>query len=267
MSTRGCGGLTARCGRAPLRGASTGEREPRPPGSAAGRSHTRTAGDRRARFRVGPLMSGVASRTGGALRRCPAVTSRTAARTTGVSRSSTSTASGGTRMNADQHPVLAADHNDLPTLTLVLPSGLGTSQILEGLARAIGEVYADLAARDRQFQQLEDEYAERGNQFGKALCRGQALGCQRAVTAIGEAIIEAFDLWDQYPSQAPCAADGDAADLAPPEPPQPPAAVSTPPWFPPAAGRACGQPRAGGRRTGAEGWQAGCAWRRGRDGS
>jgi hypothetical protein len=172
-------------------------------------------------------------------------------------------------MNDDQHPILAADHNDLPTLTLVLPTGLDTSQILEGLTRAISEVYVGLAARDRQFQQLEDEYAERGNQFGKALCRGQALGCQRAAMALDEAVIEVFDLWDQYPSQAPCAAGGDAADLAPPEPPQPqpPAAVSTPSWFPLAAGRGCSQPRAGVRRTGAEGWRAGCAWRRGRDGS
>jgi hypothetical protein len=172
-------------------------------------------------------------------------------------------------MNDDQHPVLAADHNDLPTLTLVLPSDLDTSQVLEGLTRAISEVRADLAARDRQFQQLEGEYAERGNQFGKALCRGQALGCQRAATALDEAIIEHFDLWDQYPSQAPCAADGDPADLAPPEQPQPqpPTAVNATSWVPLAPGRSCCQSRTGGRRTGAEGWRAGCAWRRGRDGS
>jgi hypothetical protein len=171
-------------------------------------------------------------------------------------------------MNADQHPVLKADHDDLPTLTLVFPSGLDASQVLEGLARAISDVYAELAARDWQFQQLEEEYAQRGNQFGKALCRGQALGCQRAATALGEAIIEVFDLWDQYPPQAPCTADGAAADLAPPEPPQPqpPAAVNATAWLPLAPGRGCRHPRTGGRRTGAGGWQAGCAWRRGRDG-
>jgi hypothetical protein len=169
-------------------------------------------------------------------------------------------------MNADQHPVLAADHGDLPTLTLVFPGGLDAGQVLDGLARAIGEVRAGLAARDRQFQQLEREYAERGNQFGKALCRGQALGCQRAATAIDEAIIEVFGLWEQYPSQAPCAAGDDEPHFASPKP-EPPVALSATSWFPLAAGRGCRQPRNAGRRTGAEGRRGGCERWRGRDGS
>jgi hypothetical protein len=117
-------------------------------------------------------------------------------------------------MNGDQHPALSTDHDTLPTLTLVLPPGLGKDQILASLAEAIGQVRTDVAARAHLFQRRGQEYAARGDQLEQALCRGQALGGEHAAATLDEAIIGVFDLWDQYqtpPSTATEPATGDTA--------------------------------------------------------
>jgi hypothetical protein len=104
-------------------------------------------------------------------------------------------------MNADQHPALSYEPADLPSLTLVLPGGLEHDQTLSGLIQAITQARGGLAARIRQFRQLADGYAARGDPLRQALCRGQALGGEHAGIAIDEAIIEIFDLWPQYEAQ------------------------------------------------------------------
>ena len=104
-------------------------------------------------------------------------------------------------MNADQHPALSAEPAELPSLTLVLPGGLDSDQVLTDLVQAIVQVRGGLAARVRQFQQLAEGYAARGDQVSQALCRGQALGGEHAASTIDESIIEIFDLWLQYEAQ------------------------------------------------------------------
>jgi hypothetical protein len=104
-------------------------------------------------------------------------------------------------MNASQHPALSAEPDELPSLTLVLPPGLENDQTLAALVRAVAEVRGGLAARSRQFQQLAEGHAARGDQVSQALCRGQALGTEHAASAIDEAIVEIFDLWPQYEAQ------------------------------------------------------------------
>lgn len=46
-----------------------------------------------------------------------------------------------------EHPVVNAEHDDLPSLRLVLPGQLDRDQNLAGLAGAIGEVRTGLAVR------------------------------------------------------------------------------------------------------------------------
>jgi hypothetical protein len=104
-------------------------------------------------------------------------------------------------MSTDPDPALITDHEPLPSLTLVLPPGLGKDQVLTGLAEAIGQVRADLAARAQLFQQRVEKYAARGDRLRQALCRGQVIGGEHAATALDEAIIGVFDLWDQYDTQ------------------------------------------------------------------
>jgi hypothetical protein len=111
-------------------------------------------------------------------------------------------------MNADQHPALSADPGDPPSLTLVLPAGLGTDQTLKGLAQAIGKARTDLAARAWRFRRLERDCAASGDQIRQALCRGQVRGAEHAAALIDEAVIEVFGLWDQYPIPAACLAGG-----------------------------------------------------------
>jgi hypothetical protein len=101
-------------------------------------------------------------------------------------------------MDAEQHPALIAAHDELPSLTLVLPAGLGKDQALPGLVQAIGQVRTDLAARARLFQQRAGECAASGDLPGQALCRGQVLASEHAASAIDEGIVGAFGLWEQY---------------------------------------------------------------------
>jgi hypothetical protein len=120
-----------------------------------------------------------------------------------------------------QHPALADEHDDLPTLTLVLPAHLDADQTLHGLAQAIGQTRAALARRAREFQRLEAGYAATGDQLHRALSRGQALGSQHATAALDEAIIETFNLWDQYRTHGSAQHDNGTADPAPGPPPAP----------------------------------------------
>ena len=119
-----------------------------------------------------------------------------------------------------QHPALADEHDDLSALTLVLPAHLDSDRTLQGLAQAIGQTRAALARRARQFQRLEASYAASGDQLHRALSRGQALGSQHAAAALDEAIIETFNLWNQYPAHhPPPPRDNSTADPTPPGPP------------------------------------------------
>ena len=126
-------------------------------------------------------------------------------------------------MNADQHPALITGHTVLPTLTLILPTGLDGDQILQGLVQAIEQARTDLAARVDLFQHRVQECAASGDKLSQALCRGQVIGGEHAAMALDEEIIGQFDLWDQYdttpqtrqhPSarQAPQAASPPAGD-------------------------------------------------------
>jgi hypothetical protein len=107
-------------------------------------------------------------------------------------------------MKADEHPALSAEHDDVPGLTLVLPSHLDTSRAVQGLVASIEQARTGLAARLRRFRQLEARYAASGDDVRQALCRGQALGTEHAAAALDEEIIQAFDLWQQYDAQVPC---------------------------------------------------------------
>ena len=104
-------------------------------------------------------------------------------------------------MNPGDHPAPRTDYLELPTLTLVLPPGLGRDVILTGLAAAIAQVRLELAARMRQFEQLKKECGTAGEDPRQALCRGQGLAFAHAASHIDEAIVEAFDLWRQYEAQ------------------------------------------------------------------
>jgi hypothetical protein len=101
-------------------------------------------------------------------------------------------------MNTKHHPALITEHDELPSLTLVLPSNLSKDQALTGLVQAIRKVRTDLAARVQLFQQRVHECAASGDQLGQALCRGQVLAGEHGAAAIDEGIVGAFDLWDQY---------------------------------------------------------------------
>ncbi len=101
-------------------------------------------------------------------------------------------------MDTEQHPALIVEHDDLPSLTLVLPGDLGKDQALRGLVQAIGQVRTDLAERVSRFQQRVEDCAAGGDRLGQALCRGQVLAGEHAASAIDEGIIGVFYLWDQY---------------------------------------------------------------------
>jgi hypothetical protein len=120
-------------------------------------------------------------------------------------------------MNDDQHPALRTDHDALPTLTLVLPPDLSKDQILAGLAEAISQVRTDVGARAQLFQRRMEACATGGDQLGQALCRGQVIGGGHAAATLDEAIIGAFDLWDQYETP-PGAAGGTTTESAPEAP-------------------------------------------------
>ncbi len=101
-------------------------------------------------------------------------------------------------MNTSRHPALSTGGDDVPALTLVLPPGLGGDQLLAGLAEAIGQARAPMAARAQLFHHRAGQYAADGDQLGHALYRGQARGSEDAVGTIDETIIEVFGLWEQY---------------------------------------------------------------------
>jgi hypothetical protein len=103
-------------------------------------------------------------------------------------------------MGTEQHPALIVEHDDLPSLTLVLPGDLGKDQALKGLVQAIRQVRTDLAEQVSRFQQRVEECAANGDRLGQALWRGQVLASEHAASALDEGIIGAFDLWDQYES-------------------------------------------------------------------
>jgi hypothetical protein len=103
-------------------------------------------------------------------------------------------------MNAE-HPALITDHDSPPALTLILPPGLDKDQVLAGLAAAISQVRAEVAARAQLFQRRAEQSAAGGDQLSQALCRGQVIGGEHAAATIDEAIVAAFDLWEQYEAQ------------------------------------------------------------------
>jgi hypothetical protein len=117
--------------------------------------------------------------------------------------------------NAEEHPALAAGHNDVPGLTLVLPDRLDSSRTLQGLVGLIEQARAGLADRVRRFRQLE---AASSDLVRQALCRGQALGAEHAAAALDEEIIGAFDLWQQYDVQVPGPGSGGDVPAASPGP-------------------------------------------------
>jgi hypothetical protein len=119
---------------------------------------------------------------------------------------------------AGQHPALITDHDSPPTLTLVLPPSLAKDQVLAGLATAIGQVRADLAARAQLFQHRVEQNAAAGNQLAQALCRGQVIAGEHAAATIDEAIVCAFGLWDQYEAQLSTARGAAVCPLAPEAP-------------------------------------------------
>ncbi len=105
-------------------------------------------------------------------------------------------------MDAEQHPALIVEHDDLLSLTLVLRGDLGKDQTLQGLVQAIGQVRTELSERVSRFQQRVEECAASGDQLGQALCRGQVLASEHAASAIDEGIVGVFDLWGEYEREA-----------------------------------------------------------------
>jgi hypothetical protein len=104
-------------------------------------------------------------------------------------------------MSIDGHPALSTDDPDLPGLTLVLVGDPG--EILAGLARAVTETRAVMAAWVRLFQQRGAACAAGGDLLGQAMARGQVLTGEHVIGHLDEHIIEAFSLWDQYGAQVP----------------------------------------------------------------
>jgi len=112
------------------------------------------------------------------------------------------------------HPIVSAEHDDIPSLRLVLPGHLGRDETLAGLAGAIGEVRTGLAIRAWLCRQLEEDSTESGDRSAEALCRGQALGAEHAAAQIDEAIVAVFGLWGQYTAQVSALPERDALPAA-----------------------------------------------------
>jgi hypothetical protein len=107
-------------------------------------------------------------------------------------------------MNTDPHPAPAAEADNPPTLTLVLPPHLTSDDAITGLARVIEQLRRTQALRTRRFRQMAEECAASGGQeFRLGLLRGQASAAAEAAAAIDESVIEVFDLWPQYEAQTP----------------------------------------------------------------
>jgi len=106
-------------------------------------------------------------------------------------------------MNTEQPSAADRDHGELYTLTLVLPGHLDRDQMLRGLVEAIAQVRVVLANRACLFRNSEASWAADGDQIRQTQCHGEALATEEAVATIDEAIIEAFDLWEQYDAQVP----------------------------------------------------------------
>jgi hypothetical protein len=106
-------------------------------------------------------------------------------------------------MSTREHPAVDAEHGDLSSLTLVLPRHLKHDSLLQSLVRAIEQARINVADRVQLFLYLEDTYAASGDRLRQALCRGQALAGEHAAEALDEAIVETFDLWQQYEAQDP----------------------------------------------------------------
>ncbi len=129
-----------------------------------------------------------------------------------------------------QHPALGTDSGPgrPSALTLVLPPGLGSDEVVRELIRAIGEARTTLEQRASLFQQRVEEYAASGQPFSQALCRGQYLASWCAIAVIDEAITEAFGLWPHYEDAISETADiptGAATSRQPPGPGGPGAQV------------------------------------------
>jgi hypothetical protein len=102
---------------------------------------------------------------------------------------------------ADQLLALSVDRGEMPGLTLVLPAGLGKDRLLAGLAEAIASARATIAGRARLFRRRTGECAASGDPLGQVLCQGQVLAGEEAAATIDEALVETFELWDQYEAQ------------------------------------------------------------------
>jgi hypothetical protein len=118
-------------------------------------------------------------------------------------------------MNADQHPALTADYDDVPNLTLILPGRLGNDETLGMLAQAIEHARRDVVERALQFRRLAEGRSASGDPVRQALLRGQALGGEQAAATIDEAIVAAFGLWHQYEAQVPSGGGGAAGSALP----------------------------------------------------
>jgi hypothetical protein len=99
------------------------------------------------------------------------------------------------------HPALTGGSDPVPSLTLVLPPGLGTDQAARGIVAAVEQARASLTRRALHYQQRAEHAAIAGDHLSQALCRGQALASKHAVGTLDEAIMEVFGLWPQYERQ------------------------------------------------------------------
>jgi len=104
----------------------------------------------------------------------------------------------------------ASPSDDPPSLTLVLPPGLGAHETLHGLAEAVSRTRADMVRWLELFRQRARACAARGDKLGEARCRGQILAAEHIIGHLDENLVEAFSLWDQYDQQIPGPAAADA---------------------------------------------------------
>jgi hypothetical protein len=101
----------------------------------------------------------------------------------------------------EDHPALIIGHHDVPSLTFTLPAGMNAGPMLDGFMKSVIEARRSLACRVLQFERLTKDHAASGDLLRQALCRGQALGAQHAISTLDEEIVEAFYLWQQYEVQ------------------------------------------------------------------